>query len=121
MFPGPNTSLLVASEQEEIKAYICALAKMNALRTEGSVFSHFLGRTNKLGHFRGGYCINGRGGKKKKERKTKPTSNNTKGSRMLWCYLQRARGQVRTKPGEGKRIRICQSRKLRTRKEGPIC
>lgn len=72
MFPWPNTSLLVASEQEEIKAYICALAKMNALRTEGSVFSHFLGRTNNLGHFRGGYCINGRrGGKKKKREKRK--------------------------------------------------
>lgn len=78
MFPRPNTSLLVASEQEEIKAYICALAKTNALRTEGSVFSHFLGRTNKLGHFRGGYCINGRGGRKKKREKQKQPATTRK-------------------------------------------
>ena len=75
MFPRPNTSLLVASEQEERKAYICALAKTNALRTEGSVFSHFLGRTNNPGHFRGSHCISGGGCGEKKE---KPPAATTK-------------------------------------------
>lgn len=90
MFPRPNTSLLVASEQEEIKAYTCALAKANALRTEGSVFSHFLGRTNHLGHFRGGYWISRGRGKKPKKKKRKTTSNNRKGSGMAWCICSEA-------------------------------
>lgn len=88
MFPQPNPSLLVASEQEEIKAYICALAKTNALRTEGSVFSRFLGRTNNPGHFGGGYWISrGRGGKRGGKKK-KTNQQQQKRLKNSLVYLQ---------------------------------
>lgn len=116
MFPWPNTWLFVASEQEEIKAHICALAKRNALWTEGSVFFHFLGRPHTLGHLGEATVLVEERGKKENHQPTKTQKNNPattkKGLRMVWCIcnepehrleqnLEKAKGSGYTQGGSG--------------------
>lgn len=91
---------------------LCSLISLAGLTTLVT-----LGETTVLG---AGWGHGDRTGQKKKT-KTQPTSNSKKGSRMVWCIWQWAKAQVKTKPGTGKRIRIWPSRKLRQRKEGPMC